>query len=45
VSSILPFGLIIGCPLLGFVSDRLGRRNRVILLGALVLLGCLAFIL
>jgi MFS family permease len=44
-SSTVPFGWIIGCPLLGFLSDRLGRRKPVILAGALVLLACLAWIL
>jgi MFS family permease len=44
-SSTVPFGWIIGCPLLGFLSDRLGRRKPVILGGAAVLLGCMAFIL
>jgi MFS family permease len=44
-SSMVPLGWIIGCPLLGFVSDRLGRRKPVILASALVLLGTLAWIL
>jgi MFS family permease len=44
-SATVPFGWIIGCPLLGFISDRIGRRKPVILAGAAVLLGCLAWIL
>jgi MFS family permease len=44
-SASVPFGWIIGCPLLGFISDRLGRRKPVIVAGALVLLGCVAWIL
>ena len=44
-SATVPFGWIIGCPLLGFLSDRLGRRKPVIVGAALVLLGCLAWIL
>jgi MFS family permease len=44
-SATVPVGWIIGCPLLGFISDRIGRRKPVILGGALVLLACLAFIL
>jgi MFS family permease len=44
-SASVPFGWIIGCPLLGFVSDRIGRRRPVIVGAALVLLGCLVWIL
>ena len=38
-------GWIIGCPLLGWASDRIGRRKPVILAGAVVLLGCFAVML
>ena len=44
-SAMVPFGWIIGCPLLGLISDRLGRRKPVIAAGGVVLLGCLAWIL
>jgi MFS family permease len=44
-SASVPFGWIIGCPLLGFISDRLGRRKPVIIGGATVLLACLCWIL
>jgi MFS family permease len=44
-SASVPFGWIIGCPLLGFISDRLGRRKPVIIGGAVLLLACLAWVL
>jgi MFS family permease len=44
-SATVPFGWIIGCPLLGFISDRVGRRKPVIIGGAVVLFACLAWIL
>jgi MFS family permease len=34
----VPFGWIIGCPLLGFISDKIGRRKPVIIGGSVVLL-------
>ena len=44
-SAAVPFGWILGCPLLGLISDRIGRRKPVIIGGALVLLLSLAWIL
>ena len=44
-SASVPFGWIIGCPLLGLISDRLGRRKPVIVVSAVLLLGLLAWIL
>jgi MFS family permease len=44
-SAAVPFGWIIGCPLLGYISDRLGRRKPVIFASAAILLVCLAWML
>jgi len=44
-SAMVPLGWIIGCPLLGLISDRIGRRKPVIMAGGLVLLACVAWIL
>ena len=44
-SAAVPFGWIIGCPLLGLISDRIGRRKPVIISAGLVLLACLGWIL
>ena len=44
-SAAVPAGWIIGCPLLGWLSDRIGRRKPVIIGGAAVLLLTLWMIL
>jgi MFS family permease len=45
LAATVPLGWMIGCPLLGFISDRLGRRKPVILGGTLMLLGLFAWVL
>jgi MFS family permease len=44
-SAMVPVGWIIGCPLVGFISDRIGRRKPVIIAGAVVLIACLGWVL
>jgi MFS family permease len=44
-SATVPLGWIAGCPLLGMLSDRLGRRKPVLIGGACLLLACLTWIL
>jgi MFS family permease len=44
-SASVPFGWIIGCPLLGWISDKIGRRKPVIIVATIVLLLCMALIL
>ena len=44
-SAAVPFGWMIGCPLLGWLADRIGRRKPVIVGAAAVLLVTLALAL
>jgi MFS family permease len=44
-SATVPVGWIIGCPLQGALSDRLGRRKPVIIAGAALLFVCVAWVL
>jgi MFS family permease len=37
-ASMVPIGWVIGCPLLGYIADKLGRRKPVLIAGALIML-------
>ena len=45
LAATVPMGWMIGCPLLGFISDRIGRRKPVILGGTIMLLAVVAWVL
>lgn len=45
LAATIPIGWMIGCPLLGFISDRLGRRKPVIIGGTIALLAMLTWVL
>jgi MFS family permease len=45
LAATIPIGWMIGCPLLGFISDRLGRRKPVIIGGTIMLLAVLGWVL
>lgn len=45
LAATIPIGWMIGCPLLGFISDRIGRRKPIILAGTAMLLAVVTWVL
>ena len=39
-SAMVPMGWVIGCPLMGFISDKIGRRKPVLVCGSIVMILC-----
>lgn len=44
-SAAVPFGWMIGCPLLGYISDKTGKRKPILIGGAIVVILCLLWVL
>jgi MFS family permease len=45
LAALVPFGWVIGCPLLGYISDQIGRRKPVLIGGAIIMFIILAMAL